>query len=113
MKPTLTKVVNAEETTPHFRLIRYFSFQAQKSGCFSSDLGQDVSAALSRVSLEEAKSVATSAPVVTTESRQRWEQGAPDYAGADAFDNILKKIDSTMSTPGSGEFLLLNLNRVC
>ena len=40
-----------------------------------------------------------------TQERSRWEQGAPDYRGADSFDNIIKKIDSTMSTPDSGKFL--------
>ena len=41
-----------------------------------------------------------------TRDRGRWEQGAPDYRGADSFDNIIKKIDSTMSTPESSKFTI-------
>ena len=29
-----------------------------------------------------------------------WEAGNPDIAGASSMDNILKKIDQTMSSPG-------------
>ena len=37
----------------------------------------------------------------SSSDRGRWERGTPDYTGADSFDNILKKIDSTLaSTPG-------------
>jgi len=31
-----------------------------------------------------------------TDSREAWEQGRPDYAGTAAFDNIMKKMESTM-----------------
>jgi len=31
--------------------------------------------------------------------RERWEGGQPDYMGSASFDNILKKLESTMSTP--------------
>jgi len=31
--------------------------------------------------------------------RERWEVGHPDYMGSASFDNILKKLESTMSTP--------------
>ena len=37
----------------------------------------------------------------SSSDRGRWERGTPDYTGVDSFDNILKKIDSTLaSTPG-------------
>jgi len=29
--------------------------------------------------------------------RESWERGQPDYEGAASFDNILKKINETMS----------------
>ena len=32
--------------------------------------------------------------------RERWEVGQPDYMGSASFDNILKKLETTMSTPG-------------
>ena len=35
--------------------------------------------------------------------RERWEVGQPDYMGSASFDNILKKLESTMSTPGECE----------
>ena len=35
--------------------------------------------------------------------RERWEGGQPDYMGSASFDNILKKLESTMSTPGKCE----------
>merc|ERR1712032_681458 len=31
------------------------------------------------------------------DSRESWERGQPDYNGAASFDNILKKINKTMS----------------
>ena len=34
------------------------------------------------------------------DARERWEVGQPDYMGSASFDNILRKIDSTMTTPG-------------
>ena len=34
------------------------------------------------------------------DQRERWEVGQPDYMGSASFDNILRKIDSTMTTPG-------------
>jgi hypothetical protein len=37
-----------------------------------------------------------------SEDRSQWEKGAPDYKGTHSFDNILKKIDSTMSSPNTG-----------
>jgi len=33
------------------------------------------------------------------DQRERWEVGQPDYMGSASFDNILRKIDSTMTTP--------------
>jgi glycogenin glucosyltransferase len=38
-----------------------------------------------------------------SEDRSQWEKGAPDYKGTHSFDNILKKIDSTMSSPNTGK----------
>ena len=35
--------------------------------------------------------------------RERWEGGQPDYMGSASFDNILKKLESTMSTPGESD----------
>ena len=32
--------------------------------------------------------------------RERWEEGAPDYSGSASFENILKKIEKTMTSPG-------------
>jgi len=36
-------------------------------------------------------------PVPQDSSRESWERGQPDYNGAASFDNILKKINKTMS----------------
>eukprot|EP00095_Tigriopus_kingsejongensis_P000230 snap_masked-scaffold55_size446313-processed-gene-2.3 protein:Tk00230 transcript:snap_masked-scaffold55_size446313-processed-gene-2.3-mRNA-1 annotation:"intracellular protein transport protein uso1-like isoform x1" len=33
------------------------------------------------------------------DSRVTWEEGQPDYLGTASFDNILKKIESTMTSP--------------
>jgi len=35
-------------------------------------------------------------------SRSQWEEGNPDYMRADSFDNILKKIDSSMTSSDKG-----------
>merc|ERR1712037_222639 len=35
----------------------------------------------------------------SSSDRNQWEKGTPDYTGADSFDNILKKIDSTLASP--------------
>ncbi len=35
------------------------------------------------------------------DKRERWEEGHPDYMGSASFDNILKKIETTMSSPGN------------
>ena len=40
------------------------------------------------------------------DKREAWEVGQPDYLGNASFDNILKKIDSTMSSPGKGNALI-------
>jgi glycogenin glucosyltransferase len=32
-----------------------------------------------------------------SDSREAWEQGRPDYTGTAAFDNIMKKMEATMS----------------
>ncbi len=41
------------------------------------------------------------APVcANVDRRERWEAGNPDYMGSASFDNILKKIDSSMGSPG-------------
>ena len=57
----------------------------------SVGLNKDVSAALS-VATESASRSEESAPTGASSSqdRSRWEQGAPDYKGADSFDNIIK-----------------------
>jgi len=36
-------------------------------------------------------------------TRAAWEHGVPDYRGAASMDNILKKIDTTLKSPQSGE----------
>ena len=41
--------------------------------------------------------------------RERWEVGHPDYMGSASFDNILKKLESTMSTPGECEMQLARI----
>ncbi|XP_040830700.1 glycogenin-1 isoform X1 [Ochotona curzoniae] len=54
---------------------------------------EDVSGAVSHLSLAEVP--ATTQPFVSSEERkERWEQGQADYMGADAFDNIKKKLDT-------------------
>jgi len=60
----------------------------------------DVSAELSNWNLSSSGSGASASgdTGVRLDDRSRWERGAPDYTGADSFDNILKKIDSTMSS---------------
>ena len=72
----------------------------------SVGLNKDVSAALS-VATESASRSEESAPTGASSSqdRSRWEQGAPDYKGADSFDNIIKKLDSTMSTTDNSKYL--------
>lgn len=71
----------------------------ESSGTFSSGFGSDVSAVLSVDPNVPGPEVP---PEASGEERQRWEQGTPDYSGAHSFDNILKKIDTSMSTPNSG-----------
>lgn len=52
-----------------------------------------MSGAVSHLSLAEVP--ATTQPFVSSEERkERWEQGQADYMGADAFDNIKKKLDT-------------------
>lgn len=65
----------------------------------SGDFGADVNAAISVGVQDPDQSEASGS---STQDRGRWEQGHPDFTGADSFDNILKKIDSTMSTPKTG-----------
>ena len=77
------------------------ALQGETSGCLSSDLGSDVTAALD---VQVAPGGAAALEVAG--DRDRWEQGRPDFKGADAFENILKKIDSTMSM-SSGESRLI------
>lgn len=60
-----------------------------KSGYFGGDVGAAM----------DFEKMAINQPI--SQDRSRWEQGDPDYAGEHSFDNILKKIDSTMSKPGS------------
>ena len=40
----------------------------------------------------------------SSSDRNQWEKGTPDYTGADSFDNILKKIDSTLASPSGKIF---------
>jgi glycogenin glucosyltransferase len=43
-------------------------------------------------------------PAGPVDTRESWEQGTPDYTGTAAFDNILKKIDETLTvTEPAGE----------
>ena len=72
-------------------------------------MNKDVSAALSVGTASGFKPEESGPSMVATSSqeRSRWEQGAPDYKGADSFDNIIKKLDSTMSTPDNSKFILL------
>jgi hypothetical protein len=37
------------------------------------------------------------------DERGDWESGRPDYLGRAAFDNILKKIDASVSSPKTGK----------
>ena len=64
-----------------------------KSGYFGGDVGAAM----------DFEKMAINQPI--SQDRSRWEQGDPDYAGEHSFDNILKKIDSTMSKPGKFEFI--------
>ena len=69
------------------------------------EVGQDVSAALAMTELNIGATAAAAAEDQSfAQDRSRWEQGNPDFLGAHSFDNILKKIDSTMSSPDSGDF---------
>ena len=70
--------------------------EEQKPGP-ASGYGSDVHAAIAVGDKKE-----ESQPSSSVSTQRSWEQGQPDYQGADAFDNILKKIDSTMSTPNTG-----------
>ena len=74
-------------------------------------MNKDVSAALSVGTASGFKPEESGPSMVATSSqeRSRWEQGAPDYKGADSFDNIIKKLDSTMSTPDNSKFILLRI----
>ena len=86
----------------------FFTFQVEPA---SRDMNKDVSAALSVGTASGFKPEESGPPMVATSSqeRSRWEQGAPDYKGADSFDNIIKKLDSTMSTPDNSKFILLRI----
>jgi len=42
-------------------------------------------------------STSASFAAAPVDGRENWERGVPDYRGAAAFENILKKIESTMS----------------
>jgi len=77
----------------------------------SRDMNKDVSAALSVGTASGFKPEESGPSMVATSSqeRSRWEQGAPDYKGADSFDNIIKKLDSTMSTPDNSKSILLRI----
>lgn len=71
------------------------------------EVGQDVSAALAMTELNIGATAAAATAAEDqsfAQDRSRWEQGNPDFLGAHSFDNILKKIDSTMSSPDSGDF---------
>lgn len=74
--------------------------EEQKPG--SADAyGSDVHAAIA-VGDRKEEHQPSSSGFVQSSSQRSWEQGQPDYQGADSFDNIMKKIDSTMSTPNTG-----------
>ena len=80
--------------------IRIFQGEEQKPG--SADAyGSDVHAAIAVGDKKEEHQLSSSG-FVQSSSQRSWEQGQPDYQGADSFDNIMKKIDSTMSTPNTG-----------
>ena len=54
---------------------------------------------------------AAAAPVAVVaigshDERNDWESGRPDYLGRAAFDNILKKIDASVSSPKTGKAFL-------
>ena len=73
--------------------------EEQKPGS-ASGYGSDVHAAIAVGDKKEESQPSSSGFVQSTQ--RSWEQGQPDYQGADSFDNIMKKIDSTMSTPNTG-----------
>ena len=63
------------------------------------DHAYDATAMFSNLNLSSNEASAFGDTGVRLDNRSRWEHGSPDYTGQDSFDNILKKIDSTMSTP--------------
>ena len=77
----------------------------------SVDMNKDVSAALSVGTASGFKPEESGPSMVagasSSQERIRWEQGAPDYKGADSFDNIIKKLDSTMSSSDNSKFFLI------
>ena len=77
------------------------SFQGETSSeSFGRDYAIDATAVFSNLNLSSsgASPSASGDTGVLLSDRNRWERGSPDYTGADSFDNILKKIDSTMSS---------------
>jgi len=72
------------------------------SESFGRDYAIDATAVFSNLNLSS--SGASASPSASGDTgvrlgdRNRWERGSPDYTGADSFDNVLKKIDSTMSS---------------
>ena len=97
----------SQSTYPYFYffLFRNFplSFQGETSSeSFGRDHAIDATAVFSNLNLSS--SGASASPSASGDTgvrlgdRNRWERGSPDYTGADSFDNILKKIDSTMSS---------------
>ena len=75
--------------------------EEQKPGS-ADGYGSDVHAAIAVGDKKEEHQPSSSGEFVQSSTQRSWEQGQPDYQGADSFDNILKKIDSTMSTPNTG-----------
>jgi glycogenin glucosyltransferase len=73
------------------------------SESFGRDHAVNASAVFSNLNLSgnlpESSGASASADTgARLDDRSRWDRNSPDYKGADSFDNILKKIDSTMSS---------------
>ena len=82
-----------------YQQLCFLQGEEQKPGS-ASGYGSDVHAAIAVGDKKEERQPSSSGFVQSTQ--RSWEQGQPDYQGADSFDNIMKKIDSTMSTPNTG-----------
>jgi len=67
-------------------------------GSFGTDFTGHMSAAMPTFGASDISGASGGDTATPSQDRNRWERGTPDYTGADSFDNILKKIDSTMSS---------------